>query len=339
MYDTLMYSKKTGYYGLFRSNTLWKYDSIGSVVMPIYRVRVTRTAPSLHGAFVDAGGEVGLLKWHSRRTPCTEGMVVLAGKMHDAEGEKKMTLSSYATIVGSYVVHKINRSDGVQFSKSFAPEILELVEAPMREKAQQLGGRWIIRSAVLPADLPDAFAEMERISSMLHGDTLGEVCPCSLFPTDVLGAKARQIISDDEEFLASLPSGKKVVYNESVGEILERAIAQAKECEGRKIALIDSAEMVWDKTEACTVVDVNAHGYRLKRREEEVAYEVNRLAISKVIREIVLRDIHGIVLVDLINVPKVTALQLFDYACEEATIERHIRVHDITALCILEITC
>ena len=69
----------------------------------------------------------------------------------------------------------------------------------------------------------------------------------------------------------------------------------------RKIALKKGGSLVFDSTEAFEVVDVNSGGFTGGLLLEETALEVNLEAVKSVVKQIQLRDLGGIILVDFID--------------------------------------
>lgn len=72
----------------------------------------------------------------------------------------------------------------------------------------------------------------------------------------------------------------------------------------RKVSLNNGGSIVIDVTEALTVIDVNSGKYVGSRNMEETALEINLQAIEEIARQIKLRNISGIILIDFIDVKK-----------------------------------
>ena len=79
---------------------------------------------------------------------------------------------------------------------------------------------------------------------------------------------------------------------------------QIKMLFNRKVGLKNGGSIVIDVTEALTVIDVNSGKYVGSRNLEETALEINLQAIEEISRQIKLRNISGIILIDFIDVKK-----------------------------------
>ncbi|MBQ0058870.1 MAG: ribonuclease E/G [Lachnospiraceae bacterium] len=107
----------------------------------------------------------------------------------------------------------------------------------------------------------------------------------------------------------------------------------------RHVNLKSGAELVVDHTEAMTVIDVNS-GKNIKGKDAQATYAaINREAIAEIIRQLRLRSISGMVLVDLI---KLTDKQVTEdilketrKMCRDEAI--YTEAVDITGLGLLEL--
>lgn len=69
----------------------------------------------------------------------------------------------------------------------------------------------------------------------------------------------------------------------------------------RKVFLKSDSYLVIDNTEAMTVIDVNSGNTRFKGNREEVIHSINMEAAEEVARQLKLRNLSGIIIVDFIN--------------------------------------
>jgi ribonuclease G len=76
---------------------------------------------------------------------------------------------------------------------------------------------------------------------------------------------------------------------------------QIEEAFRRKVNLKCGAHLVIDETEALIAIDVNTGRYRGKTSQEEAILEVNLEAVEEVARQLRLRNIGGLVVLDLID--------------------------------------
>ena len=70
---------------------------------------------------------------------------------------------------------------------------------------------------------------------------------------------------------------------------------------GRKVALKSGGHLVIDQTEAMTTIDVNTGGYVGHRNLEETIFKTNLEATSAIARQLRLRNLGGIIIIDFID--------------------------------------
>jgi ribonuclease G len=71
-----------------------------------------------------------------------------------------------------------------------------------------------------------------------------------------------------------------------------------------KVYLKSKAYIVIEPTEGVVVIDVNSGGFRKKLGQEETAFKVNCDAALEVARQLCLRDLGGIIIIDFIDMAK-----------------------------------
>ena len=99
---------------------------------------------------------------------------------------------------------------------------------------------------------------------------------------------------------------------------------QIKNAFGKTVNLPGGAYLVVEHTEALHVIDVNS-GNRTasKENQEENALQVNKEAAKEIARQLRLRDMGGIVVIDFIDMHKPTNRKmLFDYLRELMLLDR-----------------
>ena len=108
----------------------------------------------------------------------------------------------------------------------------------------------------------------------------------------------------------------------------------------REIALKSGGSIVIDKTEALTAIDVNTGKYVGKSNLAETAYRTNLEAAAEILKQVRLRDIGGIIIVDFIDMEGTGHKEkLLEYMREQVKQDRtKTNIVDITALGLVEIT-
>ena len=108
----------------------------------------------------------------------------------------------------------------------------------------------------------------------------------------------------------------------------------------RKIWLKCGAYIVIDKTEALTVIDVNSGKYNGKTNPTDTILRINTEAVLEVARQLRLRDIGGIIIIDIIRMQSPAQNKAVIQALENALKQdrRKTSIAGITRLGLLEMT-
>ena len=93
--------------------------------------------------------------------------------------------------------------------------------------------------------------------------------------------------------------------------------SQIEKMENRKIWLKCGGFITIDRTEALTAIDVNTGKYIGKKNLEETIYKVNQEATVEIARQLRLRDIGGIIIIDYIDMHKDENKELIEKLLKE----------------------
>ncbi|NLK65494.1 MAG: Rne/Rng family ribonuclease [Tissierellia bacterium] len=115
---------------------------------------------------------------------------------------------------------------------------------------------------------------------------------------------------------------------------------QVKMLFNRKVELENGGSIVIDVTEALTVIDVNSGKYTGSRNMEETALAINLKALEEIARQIKLRNLSGIILIDFIDVKKEESIALITAKAKSLfrNDKTKTNVIGMTKLNIMEIT-
>ena len=115
---------------------------------------------------------------------------------------------------------------------------------------------------------------------------------------------------------------------------------QIKKALDRKVWLPSGGHLIIDKTEALTVVDVNTGKFVGKNSLEETVYENNLEAAEEIARQLRLRDIGGIIVIDFIDMESTKKQQslLNRFKQELAKDKTRTQVFEISRLGLVEMT-
>lgn len=255
-------------------------------------------------------------------------------------------ISSELSIAGRYLV-MVPFSDRVSVSQKIGSKeekdrLIRLVKS-----IKPKGFGVIIRTvaegkkvAELDKDLQNLFSKWITMSKKLHkaphpSKVLIELNRASSILRDVFNDSFTGIHVDDEtlyhqikdylheiapqkESIVKLYSGSAPIF-EKFG--IER---QIKTSFGRTASMSKGAYLVIEHTEALHVIDVNSGNRSNKaKNQEDTALEVNLLAASEIARQLRLRDMGGIIVIDFIDMVKGDhRRKLFDHLREEMKDDR-----------------
>ena len=133
----------------------------------------------------------------------------------------------------------------------------------------------------------------------------------------------------------------KIIIEKSK-EILEKndIKKQIEKMENRKIWLNCGGFITIDKTEALTAIDVNTGKYTGTKNLEQTIYKVNKEATVEIAKQLRLRDIGGIIIIDYIDMKnEENKKQIEDLLKEELKKDRSkTQVEGFTKLDLMELT-
>ena len=172
--------------------------------------------------------------------------------------------------------------------------------------------------AELDQDLKNLYKKWQSISKKLKGakapkKILGELNRSSTILRDLLDAKFNNIVVNNNEiaqelkdYLARISPQQEKIVKLYKGEtpIFQKynVTKQVKGAFGKNVTIKNGTYLVIEHTEALHVIDVNS-GKKVdaKKDQEENALEVNIEAAKEIARQLRLRDMGGIIVVDFID--------------------------------------
>ncbi|TFF40103.1 Rne/Rng family ribonuclease [Mucilaginibacter psychrotolerans] len=267
----------------------------------------------------------------------SKGMLVPVQIAKEPISTKGPRLSSDLSIAGRYVV-LVPFSEVISISKKIKSntERTRLRKVVESIKPKHFGV--IIRTVSeskgvdeLQKDLLDLISKWETFVTKLHGTepskkVLGEIGRTSTILRDILNPDFQHIYVNEQSMYEDVKSYIHEISPEMEGivrlhkhkePIFEHhgVDKQIKGAFGKTVNLAGGAYLVIEHTEALHVIDVNS-GNRTanKENQEDNAYQVNKEAAKEIARQLRLRDMGGIVVVDFIDMHKPNnRKELFDY--------------------------
>lgn len=161
---------------------------------------------------------------------------------------------------------------------------------------------------------------------------------------DMIKTSTKKIYVNDKEIfdrLKSLVNPEILEFKEKNDYILEFGLqTEFERINNRKIWLRCGAQIVIDKTEALTAIDVNSSRCIGKDNLEETIFKVNKEAAIEIMKQIRLKDIGGIIIIDFIDMHnKEYKDEILRLMREEQKKDRSkIEIKDFTQLNLVEMT-
>lgn len=169
------------------------------------------------------------------------------------------------------------------------------------------------------------------------------------FANLILPGECEELLTDDEELYremsacGELPPGVRLRLYEDKTYPLEKLYSlhtKLKEALGTHIWLKSGAYLVIEPTEALTVIDVNSGKFEAHRGDQEFVRSVNLEAAAEIARQIRLRNLSGMILIDFINLTTEEECRELLDRMRKAVSEDRVKTNviDFTRLGLMEIT-
>ena len=309
----------------------------GSLIGNVYLGKVQNVLPSMEAAFVDIGkgrnavlysGEVD---WEAAETgnqprrielALKSGDQVLVQVTKDPVGQKGARLTSQVSLPGRFLVY-VPGGNMSGISRKLPESERQRLKTILKTALPEDAGV-IVRTAAEGATEDQLIHDVERLKAqwesisekakgkspaLLHSepDLLVKIIR-DVFNEDfqklvVSGAEAKETISD---YLASVAPDlvERLSAYDQAEDVFDfyRLGDQIAKALDRKVYLPSGGSLVIDRTEAMTVVDVNTGKFIGSGGNlEETVTKNNLEAAEELVRQLRLRDIGGIVVVDFID--------------------------------------
>jgi ribonuclease G len=145
-----------------------------------------------------------------------------------------------------------------------------------------------------------------------------------------------------EETIAMISPDKSYQIHYEQGDILDHysVVHQLRQAFNKKVSLNSGAYIVIDQTEALTAIDVNTGKYIGKRNLETTVLNTNLQATAEIARQLRIRNIGGIVIIDFIDMGKTKHQKLVLATLEKALKKDKMKtlIMGITNLGLVEMT-
>lgn len=151
-----------------------------------------------------------------------------------------------------------------------------------------------------------------------------------------------EIEAEIRDYLTEADKEKLRLYSGELQPLyaLYRLDRDWKEITGTRVWLKSGAYLVIEQTEAMVVIDVNTGKAVNKKKREEHFLKVNQEAATEIARQLRLRNLSGIIMIDFIDMEHQTCKEaLIRHLCQEIKKDRiQTSYVDITGLNLIELT-
>ena len=312
-----------------------------SYVGNVYLGRVQNVLPSMEAAFVDIGkgrnavlyaGEVnwdaaGISESEPRKIEMVlkTGQPVLVQVTKDPIGQKGARLTSQISLPGRYVVY-VPGGGMSGISRSLPEQERTRLKAILKDLIPE-GAGVIVRTAAEGASEEEITNDVARLKSLwddiyAKSENPNFHAPAALYSEPDLAIRViRDIFNEDFRKLTVQGSQAYEEINNYLGFIAPELVTKLEKYTGtgdlfaeyrveeqlakafdRKVYLPSGGSLVIDRTEAMIVIDVNTGKFIGKGGNlEETVTKNNLEAAEEIARQLRLRDLGGIVVIDFID--------------------------------------
>ena len=305
----------------------------------IYKGKVSRAEQSLGAAFVDFGSEKhGFLpvkelapqyqkNKNGRNTineSLSQGQEIIVQVEKEERGTKGAALSTYISLPGHYLVLMPNSPEAGGISKSIEGESRDDMRKKMRSLEIPDGMGLILRTAGDGVSLEELKWDLEYLLNLW--DAIQEANQLRKAPfliyrendlvsrslRDFLRSDITEVLVDtDEAFEKALDFTSKLMpdfedrikrYDETIPLFTRYQIeSQIETAYQREVNLPSGGSIVIDQTEALVAIDINSRKSTKGSDIEETALNTNLEAASEIAKQLRLRDMGGLIVIDFID--------------------------------------
>ena len=295
------------------------------LVSNIYRGIVKNVKAGLEACFVDIGMEKLAYLPLKKDSNIKSGMDIMVQINKEAVGTKGPKLNLEVSLSGRYLVY-IPANDRITISNRLQDENERF---RLKKIVKKLVGKEcgiIIRTEAAGCseeELEKDFTELkEKYDSIAKEFKLGigpkllykELDASTKYIKDNVNEDVTEIIVNDskkyEEIKIILKSINKdylsklkLIENQDIFD-LYKVQSQIDKALNKKVWLKSGGYLIIEKTEALTVIDVNTGKFTGSSNREDTVYKTNEEACIEIARQLKLRDIGGIIIIDFIDMVK-----------------------------------
>jgi len=303
----------------------------------IYKGKITRVEPSLEACFVDYGGERhGFLPakeivrsyfkgdGKNLRDQLEEGQEIIVQVEKEERGNKGAALTTYVSLAGRYLVLMPNNPRAGGISRRAEGDEREEAREALAQLNLPDGMGIIIRSNGVGRTVEELQWDLDnRVSTWnaIIAEAAKRSAPFLVYQEnnivmralrDYLRADIGEVIVDNPEIYEEareqlqystpqdLPKLKQ--YSDEIPLFQRFQVeSQIESAHERHVRLPSGGSVVIDHTEALTAIDINSAKATGGRDIEETAFNTNLEAADEIARQLRLRDLGGLIVIDFID--------------------------------------
>ena len=305
----------------------------------IYKARVSRIEQSLGAAFVDFGSErhgflpvkelnPGLYQDKQAKAPInevlTQGQEIIVQVEKEERGNKGAALSTFISLPGHYLVLMPNNPEAGGISKSLEGKARDEVRDKLKKLDIPKDMGLIVRTAGDGVSLEELKWDLDYLlnlwDAILEANQLKKA-PFLIFrENDLISRSLRDFLRDDitevlvdtdEAFEKAYDFTSKLMpdfeekikkYDEAIPLFTRYQIeSQIETAYQREVSLPSGGSIVIDQTEALVAIDINSAKATGGSDIEETALNTNLESAIEIGKQLRLRDIGGLVVIDFID--------------------------------------
>jgi|TARA_B100001094_G_C18165934_1_gene792054 ribonuclease E len=304
----------------------------------IFKATVSRIESSLDAAFVNFGSERhGFLplkdlsseyykKDKKGKFICTleEGQEIVVQVTKEERGSKGAALTTQIGLAGRFLVLIPNSSRSGGISRRISGDERDQIKSTLEKLNIPENMSAIVRTNGLGRSIEELSLDMAYLLALwdeINNTSPNAKAPSLIFRDDKLIVRVvrdyfkddiEEILIDDKEIFqeakefieAVIPdhASKVKFYDEEIPLFNRYQIeSQIELAFQREISLNSGGSIVIDPTEAMTAIDVNSARSTKGKDIEETAYKTNLEAAKEIARQLRLRDVGGLVVIDFID--------------------------------------
>lgn len=309
------------------------------IVGNIYKGKVIRVLPGMQAAFIDNGLDKACFI-HAKdivtkdgeekgiQELLYQGQTIVTQVLKDPIGTKGARLTTQLSVPSRYLVFMPN-TDHVGVSQRIDDEqererLKKLLDTCIEKESLNGLGGFILRTAAEGVSEDELLSDLrffKRLWEALNRRIAERKAPTTVyedFPLykrtvrDLVRPDVEKIRVDSRENFEALtdftaeyipevnpllelyPGPRPIFDLYAVEEEIQKAL-------GRKIELKCGGYLIIDQTEAMTTIDINTGAFVGNRNQEETIYKTNLEAVSGLARQIKIRNLGGMIIIDFID--------------------------------------